>query len=131
MAGNSDLDNYRRTPPEDSNISQDRWEELSYDGQYYHYNESRKKQIRDSERRRREERREIISDYKYGECCSECGEGEWRILEFHHPKDNKEFSIGRANSMGVSDERLKEEVEKCVLICPNCHRKYHEGLIEL
>lgn len=131
MPSNSDLGNYKDSPPEGSGISQERWDELGYDAQYYHYNDKRKNQIRDNQNRRREERNRIISEYKSDESCSVCDEDESKILEFHHTDDNKEFSIGEANGKGVSDERLQQEMEKCILICPNCHRKYHEGLIEI
>jgi hypothetical protein len=46
-------------------------------------------------------------------------------LEFHHLDPNeKDFSIG---GKSWSLERLKKEVDKCILICANCHRELHSS----
>jgi len=51
-------------------------------------------------------------------------------LEFHHIDPNtKEFSIGH-NKM-YSMERIKKELDKCLLLCANCHREFHGGIIEI
>lgn len=64
--------------------------------------------------------------------CIICGESENCCLDFHHldPK-NKEFNISKGITLGYKIERLKEEIEKCVCVCSNCHRKIHNGLINL
>lgn len=47
-------------------------------------------------------------------------------LEFHH-KDpmKKEFTI---SGKSYSFERLKREVDKCILVCSNCHAEIHENI---
>ncbi len=36
-----------------------------------------------------------------------------------------------ANS-GTSDfDRLKKEVDKCILVCANCHGEIHAGLVDI
>lgn len=47
-------------------------------------------------------------------------------LEFHHLDPNeKDFSF----SQGIKSwERVKIELDKCVLLCANCHREVHAGL---
>lgn len=52
--------------------------------------------------------------------CSSCFEMDERTLEFHHvnPKE-KRFNVGRSH--GVTT--LIKEMEKCILLCANCHRK--------
>jgi hypothetical protein len=64
-------------------------------------------------------------DYKGG-CCEKCGYSKYNgALEFHHldPKE-KDFSIGSLKSYSFSD-KIKEELDKCVLVCANCHREIH------
>ena len=69
-------------------------------------------------------------DYKGGECQC-CGYNKCNgALEFHHidPK-TKKFSISQYRSSdGYS---LTEELDKCVLVCSNCHREIHAGYIDL
>ncbi len=45
-------------------------------------------------------------------------------LEFHHvDPEHKDFQINKRWSM--SKENLLEEIDKCVLLCSNCHRETH------
>lgn len=68
-----------------------------------------------------------LIEYKGGKCqvCeyNKCS----RALEFHHLDPNeKDFGIG---GKSLSFEKLKNEVDKCILVCSNCHSEIHEGLI--
>lgn len=60
--------------------------------------------------------------------CSVCGYDKCiDALEFHHknPKE-KDFKIGSGNTM--SWKEYKNEAEKCVLLCSNCHKEIHSKL---
>ena len=47
-------------------------------------------------------------------------------LEFHHKDPNeKDFTI---SGKSWSFERLKNEVDKCILVCSNCHCEIHEKI---
>lgn len=62
--------------------------------------------------------------------CLICGESEPVCLDFHHIDPNeKEFTIGKHRNK--SKENLLNEINKCVCICANCHRKVHAGIINL
>jgi glycerol-3-phosphate cytidylyltransferase-like family protein len=66
-----------------------------------------------------------LVEYKGGK-CEICGYDKCTsALSFHH-KDpaEKDFSI---SSKSYSFERLKEEVDKCMLVCQNCHIEIHES----
>lgn len=70
---------------------------------------------------------QIVSELK-GDCCEICGYDRCKsALEFHHkdPK-SKDFQISRSWSYSI--ERIKLELEKCILVCSNCHREIHEKL---
>ena len=83
------------------------------------YNENRRKW--------RDEIRQLIQQFK--SCgCAICGEKDVCCLDFHHLHD-KEFDI--SNATNVSKERLYTELEKCIVLCANCHRKLHAGKIVL
>lgn len=77
-------------------------------------------------------RRSLIKDkaivYKGGKCeC--CGYAHCvQALEFHHTDPNeKEFGIGYKGETR-SWERTKQELDKCRLVCANCHREIHAGI---
>jgi hypothetical protein len=57
--------------------------------------------------------------------CELCGYSEnLAALEFHHlDEDEKDKGIGQLKK--CSESRLKEELEKCVLLCANCHKEHH------
>jgi hypothetical protein len=75
--------------------------------------------IRVSERRRRV-KRELV-ELAGGE-CSTCGYNRsMAALQFHHVDPaTKSFNIA-ARGHCYSRKRLMEEVEKCILLCANCH----------
>lgn len=78
-----------------------------------------------SERRRKLKR--MALDYK-GNCCKLCGYNKSvSALQFHHlDPSQKDFGIAdKGNTMGW--EKMKIELDKCVLLCANCHAEVHEG----
>ncbi len=59
---------------------------------------------------------------QFGNICSLCGSSEQ--LEFHHINPlEKSFTIGSLWSL--SDDKVQAELEKCQLLCGNCHRQRH------
>ena len=60
-----------------------------------------------------------------GGSCNLCGYDKCTAaLEFHHiDPDQKEFQINKRWSM--KNEAILKEIEKCVLLCSNCHREAH------
>ena len=67
-------------------------------------------------------------EYKGGKCkhCSysKCD----AALEFHHTDPTKkDFSISKHR--GASIKSIKPELDKCILLCANCHREEHQRLI--
>lgn len=56
--------------------------------------------------------------------CSVCGETDFITLEFDHIDPTiKTMNIGQMVSSGYSIKRISEELEKCQILCANCHRK--------
>ena len=79
-------------------------------------------------KKRRRKIRQMSIDYKGGhfEICgySRCPEA----LEFHHlDHTEKDFGISDKGHTR-SWERIKTELEKCQLLCANCHREVHSEL---
>ena len=87
---------------------------------------------KDKSKRRRREHALKYEEYKKSLSCKICGESESVCLDFHHLDGNeKDYTIGsRKYSSGNFQSTIKE-IEKCVVLCANCHRKLHAGLVTL
>lgn len=63
--------------------------------------------------------------------CTSCGFKLWSCsLDIHHLKPEQkdpEF----AHMRGWKIERIRKELEGCVLLCKNCHAAVHAGLLKL
>lgn len=59
--------------------------------------------------------------------CEICGyKKNIAALEFHHLDPNtKSFQLDSRNLSNTSPSKLLEEVDKCILVCANCHRELH------
>ena len=58
--------------------------------------------------------------------CSVCRENHPACIQFHHADaSTKELSIADAVRRGWSRARIVREIEKCVVLCANCHAKHH------
>lgn len=82
-----------------------------------------------NENRRKHHRERRIKAFKhFGEKCADCkiksSSKNYIIFDFHHidPR-NKELSF--SESWSVSDTRYWKEINKCVMLCSNCHRLRH------
>lgn len=53
-----------------------------------------------------------------------------QALEFHHLENDKDFGIS-SKGYTRSWKKVKKEINKCVLVCANCHREIHAGLTQL
>lgn len=90
------------------------------------YKDRREYLIEAVRKRRRKVRLRAI-EYKGGS-CKICGYKKcFDALEFHHQDPfGKDFSIS-SKGYTRSWERVKSELDKCVLVCANCHREIHAG----
>lgn len=64
-------------------------------------------------------------EYKGGK-CEKCGyDKSLRALQFHHIEPSeKDFNIGGITTM---NENVKKELDKCILVCANCHSEIHDN----
>ena len=86
---------------------------------------SRRLYLIDAVRKRRKRIRQMAIEYK-GSCCEKCGYNRCiEALEFHHrDSSGKDFSISE-RGYTRSWIKVKEELDKCILLCANCHREIH------
>ena len=81
--------------------------------------------------KRRKKIKQMAVEYKGGKCES-CGYNKCiDALDFHHVNEKeKEFGLSQSG-LTRSWERTKKESDKCVLVCANCHREIHAGLLNI
>ncbi len=88
------------------------------------YAERREYLIRAVQKRRKDIREKAIA-YKGGS-CEVCGYAKCsEALEFHHiTRSRKDFGIS-AKGYTRGWKKVKDELDKCILVCANCHREIH------
>src|SRR3989344_8353294 len=81
--------------------------------------------------KRRRKIKAMAIEYKGGK-CNICGYNKYAgALDFHHiDEKTKKFDLS-SKGLTRSWEKTKVEVEKCLLLCANCHREIHAGLVQL
>lgn len=81
--------------------------------------------------KRRKKIRVMSLEYAGGQ-CKLCGYKKCqRALSFHHTDPSKKDFGLAAHGLTRSWEKTKKELDKCILVCANCHMEIHEGIIKL
>ena len=93
------------------------------------YYEANKEEVAAKKKSKRYERNLMLFNYK-GAGCSHCGLSEpdhLEIYDYHHiDPTTKLYGVSRILTGPI--ERLMTEVDKCLLLCANCHRREHARL---
>lgn len=87
----------------------------------YYYGDKARHRIYNNERRRGLKDR--INILKESSGCKDCGETDYVVLDFDHITDNKVMNVSSMVTAGCGWERILEEVQKCEVVCSNCHRR--------
>ena len=100
-----------------------------------HYELNKQKYL-DKSKRNNEKYKEInkayIQKYKSNHGCVFCKESDPCCLDFHHINpENKKKDIASMQHFAHSLDTIKTEIKKCIVVCANCHRKLHAGVIEV
>ena len=74
-------------------------------------------------------RKAPIIEYLKNNPCVDCGESDWRVLEFDHVKGEKLYNVSEmwkiAGGQQVRLKLLSEEIAKCEIRCKNHHAIRH------
>ena len=91
------------------------------------YNIKHKEESKKYSKEYNSKKKQEAVQYKGGK-CQLCGYDKYSgALEFHHiDPTQKDFAIGKNHSASFAS--LKPELDKCVLLCANCHREVHANL---
>lgn len=91
----------------------------------------RREYMIDAVAKRRKKIREMAVEYLGGKCClckyNRC----MAALDFHHVDEStKKFGLSQ-DGMTRSWDKTRKELDKCVLLCANCHREIHSEKMQL
>ncbi|HKS69046.1 MAG TPA: hypothetical protein VJQ45_01400 [Ktedonobacterales bacterium] len=64
----------------------------------------------------------FVVEYLRHHPCVDCGESDIVVLEFDHLRD-KFLEVSALCVGGYSLEAVKREIDKCEVVCANCHRR--------
>jgi len=78
-------------------------------------------------KRRRNLKKQAVK-YKGGKCkICDYNKSIWALTFHHLNPDEKDFAISR-NGHTKSWKKIQKEIDKCVLLCHNCHTEVHHGI---
>lgn len=55
--------------------------------------------------------------------CEDCKEDDPLVLEFDHVRGKKVAPVNRLVSLGARWSTIQSEINKCAIVCANCHRR--------
>lgn len=87
-----------------------------------HY-KSQPERYKEKNVRRKKTNREFLIAYLREHSCVDCGESDVIVLDFDHVRGTKRKEVTVLVTDGASIRTLKEEIDKCDVVCANCHRR--------
>lgn len=120
------LDNFRwKNKSEGKKHSQCKDCQKAQEKQHYKESVSRQESVKNTALAQKIRNAVFINGIKQNGQCEKCGESRFYVLDFHHK--NREEKSGEIPQMirSSSLETLQKEIDKCVLLCSNCHREFH------
>jgi len=96
--------------------------DLSLDNYYRNENRCKKCQ-RVVDDARREKSRKFVFYYYATHPCVDCGESDPTVLQLDHVRGEKYQNVSVMVGGRTTIKTIKQEMEKCVVRCANCHAK--------
>jgi hypothetical protein len=82
------------------------------------------------QRIRRQEFNKWYYEYKSKLSCIQCGFSHPAAIDFHHrERGEKEFDPSHMRNL-TNKKRFLKEIEKCDVLCANCHRILHYNEVD-
>lgn len=76
--------------------------------------------------------KQLVADIKEKYGCVSCkNEFDSNALDCHHVDPNEKDNLVSYLAQCKSKKKLIMELEKCIVLCANCHRKVHSGTLSL
>lgn len=89
---------------------------------YSKNNKTQYERVTNGKEKYKKQNREFIIEYLKNNPCCICGENDIVVLDFDHLQDKK-YDVSKLIYLTSSLETIKKEIEKCQILCANCHRR--------
>jgi hypothetical protein len=96
---------------------------INWEKRYYEHHEDYRKSHNKSRNNIREQNARKVFEYLADNSCISCGESDPIVLEFDHRERTEKIENISNLVLHSSWERIKNEIEKCDVLCANCHRR--------
>ena len=90
--------------------------------------EENQKKHKNGIKERSQKSRQWLDTYKKDKKCEICGQSHISTLDFHHKNPNEKDGLVGDFVRSYSIKRLQEEINKCQILCANCHIKKQYNL---
>jgi hypothetical protein len=90
---------------------------------YQNNKELTKERMGDRPQTIRREKKRIVQEIKSNNPCTDCGQFfHYSMMDFDHVRGVKIGDVGTLSGKNAPLKVILEEIEKCELVCANCHR---------
>ena len=83
--------------------------------------------IHERNKRLRADKRRLMFVYLASHPCVDCGESDPLVLEFDHVRGVKRLNVSDLLNRDYPWSSVRKEIEKCEVVCANCHRRRTYG----
>ncbi len=95
----------------------------NWEKQYYEHHDRYRNSHNESREKLREQNARKVFEYLTNHPCINCGESDPIVLEFDHRNRNDKIESVSILIRNSSWERIELEIQKCDVLCANCHRR--------
>ncbi len=99
-------------------------DQKAYHRKWYERNSERiKKKSKVSNKKYKERNAQFVRNIKSSNPCTDCSDYfHYTAMDFDHISEDKDENVSRLVNDGISLKRIEKEINKCELVCSNCHR---------
>jgi 5-methylcytosine-specific restriction endonuclease McrA len=99
-------------------------QKAEYQKRWYEKNKARHvANVADRKKKIREKVTAFVRELKETTPCADCGINyPYFVMDFDHLRD-KEYLLSNMISSGYDIESVQKEIDKCDIVCSNCHRR--------
>jgi len=99
-------------------------DQKAYHKEWYKRNKDKiRAKARKTNKKYKDRNMDYVRQIKSNNPCSDCGGFyHYSAMDFDHITEDKDKNVARMVRDSISIEKIQREIDKCELVCSNCHR---------